>query len=285
MEGPGAAVAILVVALAIGGGTAGAWIRRPPAPPTSPARLPWDLADAARRQITILSGQAAVAVTALVLLVTLVRQSTGAGSATTIAGQSFNTTVAMVLIAFLSFVGAAVQFVNLPIEGGAEGTDLPRWLYLLASNQHFRTLFLAWLALKPLVETFGLHEPATILSWVLGSVAMAAWLIIASVAYRLGILARREAFGVPAAGLAVALAAGVVLRLGPVVGHEADAVLALTLGLFGLNVVAFLCSALVPLALEGRAVPQSFGTAGRLWALLDLQASVVILALIWLMVL
>jgi hypothetical protein len=248
--------------------------------PEARIALPWDLGDAARRQITILSGQAAVSITILVLLVTLVRTQPGAAG---INPGRFNTTIAMILIAFLSFVGAAIQFVNLPTEGGSEGTALPRWLYLLASNQHFRTLFLAWLSLKPLVDTFGLQEPALILSWVLGSAAMAAWLIVASVAYRMGVLRRREAFGAATAGLVVALVLGLVLRAGPLAGHEPDAVLALTLELFGLNVIAFLCSALVPILITARGGPLAFERYSPLWALLDLQASVVVLALIWLM--
>ena len=283
MEGLGTAIAVVGVTVVIAVVTAGIRTARPVPRPVSPATVPWDLADAARRQISILAGQAAVAVTVLVLLVTLVQRS---GSATVaVSSGAFDTTVAMVLIAFLSFVGAAVQFINLPIEGGTEGVALPRWLYLLASNQHFRTLFLAWLALKPLVDTFGLHEPALILSWVLGAAAMAAWMILASVAYRIGILRRREAFGSAAAGLAVALGIGLALRLVALAGHQADAVLALTLELFGLNVIAFLCSALAPLAIADRRGAAAFERYSSLWAQLDLQVSVAVLALIWLMLL
>ena len=284
VEGLRAAIAVVGLTVVIGVVTAGIRTLRPVPRPVSPAVLPWDLADAARRQISILAGQAAVAVTVLVLLVTLVQRSTAAATPAGNA-QAFDTTVAMVLIAFLSFVGAAIQFINLPIEGGTEGTTLPRWLYLLASTQHFRTLFLAWLALKPLVDTFGLHQPALILSWVLGSAAMAAWLIIASVAYRLGILRRREAFGSTTGGLVVALAVGAVLRLGPLAGHQPDAVLTLTLELFALNVIAFLCSALVPLAIGGARGEAAFARYAPLWAQLDLQVSVAILGLIWLMLL
>ena len=107
----------------------------------------------------------------------------------------------------------------------------------------------------------------------------------ASVSYRLGILRRREAFGSAAAGLAVGLAAGAVLRVGPLAGHQADAVLALTLELFGLNVIAFLCSALVTLAIREPRGEAAFARYSPLWAQLDLQVSVLLLGLIWLMLL
>ena len=243
--------------------------------------LPWDLADAARRQITILSGQAAVSVTSLVLLVTLAHNQPG------VEQGAFNTVVAMVLVAFVSFVGAAIQLVNTPIEGGVEGTLVPRMLYLAASFQHYRTLFLGWLALKPLVDTFGLHQPATVLSWILGSAALAGWLVVASVAYRSGVLHHLEAFIAPAVGAVVAIVAGFGLRQAGLIGHDgaAEAVLALTLGLFVLNVVAFTVNALGPIvAMDPRGTPW-FARLAPAYALIDLQASVVILALIWTMLL
>ena len=102
---------------------------------------------------------------------------------------------------------------------------------------------------------------------------------------RLGILRRREAFGSTTAGLVVALVVGAALRLGPLAGHQADAVLALTLELFALNVVAFLCSALMPLVIGNARAGAAFGRYAPLWSQLDLQISVAILGLIWLMLL
>jgi hypothetical protein len=63
---------VLVVAITA---TAATWLGRRTRPDLSPTG--WDLADAARRQIPLLSEQAAVAITAVVLLVTLVRDRSG----------------------------------------------------------------------------------------------------------------------------------------------------------------------------------------------------------------
>lgn len=92
----------------------------------------------------------------------------------------------MFLIAFLSFVGAAIQFVCMPLEGGREGTLLPHLLFALAGIRHYRTLLLAWLALQPLGDGFGLTGAASLLGELLGGAAFVGWTIVASVCHRLG---------------------------------------------------------------------------------------------------
>jgi hypothetical protein len=223
------------------------------------------------------TGQAAVAVTSLVLLVTLVRGQEG------VATEAFNTVVVMILIAFFSFISTAVQFASLPIEGGTEGTTLPRWLYMIASTQHYRTLFLAWLALKPLVDTFGLHEPAAVLTWVLGSAAVTGWLLTASTAYRIGILRHREVFVAPALGIAAALAARLALRQSPLgLSITAQDALALTVLLLVLNGLAFTIAWLAPIAGASTAGTRLIERWAPLYTLVDLTASATALALIWL---
>jgi hypothetical protein len=265
------ALLILVVVVAATVGVA-AWIGRHQRVDLSPA--PWDFGDAARREITVLTAQGAVAVTALVLLITLASKSE-------IHTKSFDTVVVMFLVAFLWSVGVAVQFVYLPTDGGPEGRLIPRLLFVLGGIQHYRTLFLSWLALKPLVDTFGLVEPATILSWLLGASALNAWLIVASISYRTGVLRAGEALIVPAVGIALALPISLAVhRLAPTPSFE-DA-LVLTLTIFILNAVAFGVHAVAPILNRSAGGLRFIEAAARPYVLADLQLTVVAIALLWL---
>ena len=85
---------ILVVVVAASVSVA-AWARRNVHIELSP--VPWDLADAARRQITLLTAQGAVAVTALVLLVTF-------SSRTVVQRDSFDTVVVMLALLWITLV-------------------------------------------------------------------------------------------------------------------------------------------------------------------------------------
>jgi hypothetical protein len=267
------AVAIVAVVVIVSMAVAGWLARRQRGEALAPA--PWDIADAARRQITLLSGQAAVAITALVLLVTLVRDRSA------VVTESFDTVVVMVLVAFLSFIGVAIQFVFLPLEGGVEGTLLPRFLFAISAIQHYRTLFLSWLALKPLVETFGLAGPASVLSWLLGAAAVGGWLIVASVCYRTGLVSAREAVGLPILGMAVALPLSFAVQIATAANGSAQ-VLALTLTVFVLGAVTLTMHALAPIAQRTVRGSRVIAAEARLYVVGDLQATVVTLALLWL---
>lgn len=239
------------------------------------APTPWDLADVARRVVPLISGQAAISVTAIVLLVTLVR------GAPTIDAPAYDTVLTMFLVAFISFVGLAIQLIFQPLEGGAEGDLLPRFLATIAGVQHYRTLFLAWLALKPLMDTFGLQRPADLLAWLLGLAAFCGWLIVASVCNRTGLLMAREAFALPVAGIALVLLFGLVAPAFAPGGSGAQNLLGLTLAVFTLNAVTLSVQAVVPVLYRNGHGVAWIEPFGRAYVLLDLQATVVVTALIW----
>jgi len=247
--------------------------------------IPWDLADLARRQITVLAGQAAVAVTAVVLLVTTLQRGTEPPN------PAFETVLAMFLVAFLSFTGAAVQFALLPVEERTEGSMLPRFLAEASGIQHYRTLFLAWLALKPLVDAFGLVDAGRLLEWLLGGAAFAGWLIVASLSHRMGFLSAAEAFVMPTVGVVLAVVAGVVASAASASGVDpggtipsgggAEAALFLTVVIFGMNAVTFAAHALAPVAWKRGWAAGRADVLARVYLLVDLQATVVVLSLIW----
>ncbi|HSO28680.1 MAG TPA: hypothetical protein VLS28_02145 [Candidatus Sulfomarinibacteraceae bacterium] len=249
------------------------WLGRHERVDLSPA--PWDLADVARRTIPLISGQAAISVTAIVLLVTLVRNQS------TVDPQAFDTVLTMFLVAFLSFVGLAIQLIFLPIEGGSEGALLPRLLATVAGLQHYRTLFLAWLALKPLMDTFGLTGPANLLAWLLGAAALCGWLIVSSICVRIGMLRSREAFALPVIGICLAMLSSVFVPGLGAGGSGAENLLALTLVVFVLNATALGIQALVPILHRSGRGLLIIEPVGRAYILVDLQATAVGIALLW----
>jgi hypothetical protein len=263
-----ATVLIVVVATV----SAAMWLGRRWRVDLSP--LGWDLADAARRQIPLLSGQAAVAITALVLLVTLVRDRSG------VVAESFDTVLVMFLVAFVSFIGVGTQLVYLPNEEGRDGVLQSRTLFDLAAIEHYRTLFLGWMALKPLVDSFGLYRTGSVLVWLLAVAALAGWLIVASACYRSRLISAWEALLLPAAGILLAHTLTFALQeVMPTSGYQNA--LALTLALFVLNGTTFAVQALVPI-LHGRFHGARWiEMAARGYLLADLQASVVTLTLLW----
>lgn len=237
---------------------------------------PWDLADVARRQIPILAGQAAVAVTGVVLLLTLAR-GTEAG-----ATPAFDAVIAMLLVAFLSFIGTAVQLTFVPPETGRDGPVLSRSMAMLSGNQHYRTLFLMWLALAPLVETYGLDRPAKLLAWLLGMAALAGWLIVASAIHRAGVLRWWEAFLMPTVGIALTIVFSLAIP-GGTPTRFAD-IIPLTLAIFLLNALTMTFHSLAPVVFGNGKWERLRDLVCRNYMLADLQATVVILTLLWLSV-
>jgi len=250
-----------------------AWLGRRERLDLSPT--PWDLADVARRQIPMLSGAAAISITAIVLLVTLVRNQS------TTESPAFDTVLTMFLIAFISFVALAIELVFMPLEGGVEGESLPRLLSTIAGVQHYRTLLLAWLALKPLMDTFGLEAPATLLLWLLGVAALAGWLIVSSICSRMGMLRPREAFVLPVIGISLGWMFSLAVFGRPGGGSGTENLLALTLAIFVLNTMTFGAHALLPMLHRHRSGVRWIEHFGHTYVLFDLQATVVAISLLW----
>lgn len=113
----------MVVAVTVG---VAAWLGRRSQLELSP--LPWG-----RRRRLSTADQSpdrpgAVVITAIVLLVTL-------SSRSAIQSSAFTAVVVMFLVAFLWFVGVAVEFTYVPLEGGPEGPLIPRLLFVIGGIQ------------------------------------------------------------------------------------------------------------------------------------------------------
>jgi len=272
-------LAIALLAVIVGGTVVYALVARPFVA-VQPARTPWDLADLARRQITILSGQAAVAITSLVLLITLAHNSPN------VASEPFSNLILIGVVAFISFVGAAIQFMILPDEL-PENRSVVRVLFQVGALQEYRTLMLLWLALKPLVDAFGLHDPAAALVWLLGGTALVGWLGVASSGYRLAIISKLPAFVVPTICVLAGLLGAVALRLGPLGTETAasDSVLPLVIACWVFNEIAFTYAAVAPVVAEGDGGRRWIDRYGPVYSLADIGGSVAMLAILWVMLL
>jgi len=108
-------------------------------------RYPWILYDTAKLHVGIMAGLAGFAFTGIVLVVTLARDRPG------VAGSSLDTVIVMFLVAYLWWVGNAFLISYIPHDE-TSGEFVPRVHFSLASTIEYRTVFLSWFALLPLLE-------------------------------------------------------------------------------------------------------------------------------------
>ena len=114
---------------------------------------PWIVDDTAKMHVGIMGSLAGFAFTGVVLVVTLVHDRSGA------AGSSLDTVIVMFLVAYLWWVGNAFLISFMP-HAGTSGDLMPRVHFSLASTIEYRTVFLSWFALLPLLEANGLGRLA-----------------------------------------------------------------------------------------------------------------------------
>lgn len=110
---------------------------------------PWDLAENPGKMVTISGGLSAFTITGVVLLLSFARQSSGIGTPLSVA-------VGMFLVAFMGLVASALMYANQTQSGIVNaGVEVQKLQYSITTMMFFRTIFLGWLALRPLVEAYG----------------------------------------------------------------------------------------------------------------------------------
>ncbi len=95
-----------------------------------------------------MGGLAGVAFTGVVLVVTFAHDRPGTMA------NSLDTVIVMFLVAFLWWVGNAFLISYIPHDE-TSGELVPRVHFSLASTIEYRTVFLSWFALLPLLEANG----------------------------------------------------------------------------------------------------------------------------------
>src|SRR6185437_7601690 len=184
--------------------------------------------DTAKSHIGIMAGLAGFAFTGVVLIVTLARDRPG------IAESSLDTVIVMFLVAYLWWVGNAFLISYLP-HRDVSGDFVPRVHFSLASSIEYRTLFVSWFALLPLLHSYGLEQAAGMLAILLPISLLIGSVIIAMAADGLGLILAGETYLSLAVGAALAGATAWAVELFVPQIWSDNAAIVVTLIIFGVN--------------------------------------------------
>jgi hypothetical protein len=228
----------------------------------------WDLGEISARHVGPLGGLAGFAVTGTILLVTLARDAPNAGGAT------FTSILAMFVVAYIGNFSASLMFANVTDKGTREPFDLGAAQFAGASISLY-FVYVGWLALRPLFETFGLVDMAVFVGYLLLAAFFAGYGQLASALNRSGYATPRQLLLMPLLGLVGAGAYVGLVQIG-VLDHDPDATLALALVAFIPGVIAYLGQAILPIAARD---PRYAPILAERWhlALLGYAQSVIVL--------
>lgn len=152
----------------------------------------------------------------------------------------------------------------------------------LASAIEYRTVFLSWFALLPLLQANGFSKLVPILYFLLPASLLIGSVLLAMVADGLGLLDLQEIYFSGAIGTALALAyAGFVTFLVPGARSPYSAIY-LTVVIFCLNGAGFILSVITPLAPRYAHVKRFFELHGRLLVAADMHLTAASLGFLWL---
>lgn len=238
---------------------------------------PWLLEETSKLHVTIVGNLAGFAFTGVVLVVTLSRERTGG------AQISLDTVIVMFLVAYLYWIGASFLISFLP-HARRSGDFLQRLHFGLATTIEYRTVFLSWFALLPLLQANGLSALVPILYFLLPASLLIGSVLVAMVTNGLGLMELAQIYVSGAIGTGLALLyAGLVAFLVPGARSPYSAI-DLTIVIFFLNGAGFVLSALTPLASRYAPVRQFFEHNGRLLVAADMHLTGASLGFLWLAV-
>jgi hypothetical protein len=207
-----------------------------------------NLAELGGRHVGILSGLAGYAVTGMVLLVTLGRTLLDNES------TSYTTVVTMFFISWMAYSGTAFLFANLsdpkpsPDFTQLDTFDTAAAQFAGGAATLEFAFGLAWLALRPLFEAFGLVRLADLVAFVSIAVAFASYGLVAHHLHRSGYGPTRVLVAVLALTVAAALAYGLIVGM---LGLRSDeATLNLIVSGFCIGVIAFFALLMISAATE-----------------------------------
>jgi hypothetical protein len=236
---------------------------------------PWILHDTAKMHAGITAGLAGFALTGVVLVVTLARDRSG------ITGSSLDTVIVMFLVAYIWLVGNAF-LVSYILDNKTSGELVPRVHFSLAATIEYRTVFLSWFALLPLLEANGLGHLSYVLYFLLPASLLCGAVLIAMAADSLGLLRAWETFFSAAVGLILALGYTAIVAFAAPGARSQYSTLNLTLVLFCINGLGFSIAALTPLSPRYPRFNQFYKKYGRRIIIADMQLTMVSLEFLWL---
>lgn len=128
---------------------------------------------------------------------------------------SFTTVLTMFVVAYMGYFSSSVMFANVSHQTAGESTDgfdLAAAQYAAASVSLF-AVFLGWLALKPLFETFGLMTVAALTGWLLVGAVVVGYGILANALFRSGYANARLVLAIAAFAIVGTVAYALVVGL------------------------------------------------------------------------
>src|SRR6185295_18571153 len=141
-------------------------------------------------------------------------------------------------VAYMGYFASSLLFANVSHRAEEAPFQLAAAQYAGASISLF-SVFVGWLALRPLLETFGLQAAADLVTWLLVAAVIGGYGLLASALYRSGYASARLTVALPVlAAVGTGAFAAVVGLVAPGL-RAADSTLALTLVAFVGGVGAF----------------------------------------------
>ncbi|MFI4965697.1 MAG: hypothetical protein ACHP9T_10050 [Caulobacterales bacterium] len=238
---------------------------------------PWILHDTAKLHVNILAGLAGFAFTGVVLVVTLARDRTSA------ADVSLDIVIVMFLVAYLWWIGGAFLISYIPYKE-ISGDLVPRVHFSLATTLEYRTVFLSWFALLPLLQANGLGRLAPVLYFVLPVSLLCGSVLVSMTVDGLGLMRVWETYLSATVGLILALGYAAAVAFAIPGARSAYSPLYLSLVIFCVNGVGFALASLTPLSPRYAGVKRFYERHGRRIVVADMQLTMVSLALLWLAV-
>ena len=238
---------------------------------------PWPLDEVSKLHVAIVGNLAGFAFTGVVLVVTLSRERTGG------AQISLDTVILMFLIAYLYWIGASFLISFFP-NVLPSGDFVQRVHFGLALTIEYRTLFLSWFALLPLLQANGLSKLIPILDVLLPASLLIGSVVLAMMNDGLGLLDVPKVYfsGAVATGLALAYG-GVVTFLAPG-ARSPNSAIYLAVVIFCLNGAGFALSAITPLAQRYARLKSFFDQRGIPLVAADVHLTAASLGFLWLAV-
>ena len=238
---------------------------------------PWKLYATASTHVGIMGGLAGFAFTGVVLVVTLARDRPDTVE------SSLDTVIVMFLVAYLWWVGNAFLISYIPHDE-TSGELVPRVHFSLASTIEYRTVFLSWFALLPLLEANGLGRLAYVLYFLLPASLLFGSVLIAMCADGLGLLRVWETYLSAAVSTILALGYAAIVAFVVPTARSPFSSLDLALVIFCINGLCFMLAALTPLSPRYAAVQGFYKRHGRQIVIADMQLTMASLVFLWLSV-
>jgi hypothetical protein len=237
----------------------------------------FELEDVSGRMVGVMSALAGFAVTGIVFLVTQSHNVPDPSSA------EFTTVLAMFVVAYMGYFSGSLLFANVSHRADAAPFDLAAAQYAGASIMQF-SVFIGWLALRPLFQTFGLTAIADLVGWLLIGAVLVGYGPLASALFRTGYATGRSTVLLALFAVVGTLGFGAVASAVPDLRSD-EATLSLTVTAFLIGVPAYLAISALPIAARNARLAPVLAERGHLGIIAYAQAATVMIGFLLLAVL